>query len=875
MFLMKRCIALVFVLFYHFALQAQPWMPPNPSGPIKLNDVIQQYKQNPYPASQDEAEHNATEGKERKESADHLFERWLWYMRLHCDKDGFIVNPGRNFTEWENYKAQHTPGALAKPTCVPSNWIFQGPHQSQGGYSGMGRINVIAFDPLDSNTFYVGSAAGSTWKTNDGGITWASMYDNLATLGVSDIKINPHNTRTIYIATGDGDAGDAFSSGVIKSYDKGLTWHTTGLNWMASAYMNARSLLLNPVDTNSLILATNAGLYKTHNGGANWNQVAVGNFKQILYCPGDTTLLYASVYINSTAQILRSPNAGITWDTISNFPSSQRVCLAVTAANANVVRALVSNNSSGLQGVYNSTNKGLTFTSVFIDTNCTNNLLGYDNQLPTGACGGQGWYDLCMAIDPTNADITITGGVNLAYSADAGNTWAMNTAWYQFQTMPTVHADKHFLGFNSLNHALYVGCDGGIYRSYTPQTGPYSDLSNGIGITEFYKNAVDNNVSFCIGGAQDNGTKMVEGGLAYDLTGGDGMQCHINYGDPAHIWYCSFPGGAIDMTSDSGSNYHSITDTIHNSGDWVAPYSIHPSDTQTLFLAYKCVYESNNNGLSWNAISPVFDTNYNIQQMAIANSNPNYIYLAYCDYSVWKSVMYHTINGGATWDTITVPFTSFISDIKVDPKNENLLWVAVSGYNAGDKVYCYDLAHHNWINKSSSLPNLPVECILIDSAFGTKYIGTDAAIYYQDSNGSTWALFNTHLPTVHVSDLNINYTTQEIWAATFGRGMWKSLKKDQIAPTSVQNLQIAEDAIGIYPDPNDGDFILFTTDKHLMGKTVTIALLNTQGQNVFTQQGTFDANGKMHIVNKSLKPGNYVCSISYNNIVSKTRVIIK
>jgi hypothetical protein len=260
--------------------------------------------------------------------------------------------------------------------------------------------------------------------------------------------------------------------------------------------------------------------------------------------------------------------------------------------------------------------------------------------------------------------------------------------------------------------------------------------------------------------------------------------------------------------------------------------------------------------------------------MAIANSNPNYIYLAYCDYSVWKSVMYHTIDGGNTWDTITVPFTSFIADIKVDPKNENLLWVAVSGYSASDKVYCYDLAHHNWINKSSSLPNLPVECILIDSAFGTRYIGTDAAVFTQDSNSNTWALFNTHLPTVHVSDLNINYNTQEIWAATFGRGMWKSVKKDQLPPTKLNNVVKAEDAIGIYPDPNNGDFILFTTDKDMFGKTVSVSLINTLGIEVLKQAANFDAGGKMHIVNKTIKPGNYVCRVSFKNIVSNTRVII-
>ena len=51
--------------------------------------------------------------------------------------------------------------------------------------------------------------------------------DLLAAIGASDLAIDPTNVNIMYLASGDGDAGDTYSLGVLKSTDGGLTWNTT------------------------------------------------------------------------------------------------------------------------------------------------------------------------------------------------------------------------------------------------------------------------------------------------------------------------------------------------------------------------------------------------------------------------------------------------------------------------------------------------------------------------------------------------------------------------------------------------------------------------------------------------------------------------
>ncbi len=872
---MKKLLFFAFIALGGTVANAQPWMPAKTDRPIKYADALAMYRNSPYFIDEDE---KGKGGKEENESKDHLFQRWNYYWMRHLDQDGYMVPPVVGLMEWQKYMAAEGRRSGARTTSIPSNWVFQGPDTSFHQYSGIGRINMVAFDPVDSNTVYVGSAAGSTWKTSDGGHSWTSLYNNLPTLGVADIKVNPQNRNTIYVATGDGDAGDAYSSGVIVSHDRGLTWSTTGVNWMPTAYMNAKSLLINPLDTTKMILATNSGIYKTRNAGATWATYGSGNYKQILYKPGDTSIVYASMYTDTGAQVMRSTDGGMSWTAVTHFNDAQRIALAVCPSAPNVVKALASTNSSGLKGVYSSSNSGLSFTELFTnDTSCHNEILGWDLGLPTSHCGGQGWYDLCIAVHPDDSNKVIVGGVNTYYSTDGGSGWEIcNQWWGGVAGLETVHADKHCLAYSPLTKNVFETCDGGIYKNNGPITQPWIDLSNGIHITEFYRNAVDNNVSFVIGGAQDNGTKMVDGGASIDLTGGDGMQPLINYADPSNVWFCSYQNGAVDMTTDAGAHYHSITDTIHSGGGWVTPYFIHPTDPSTLYIGMRQVFKSANSGLSWSPISPVFDTDAYLDRIVMAPSNPNYIFATYFDYHTWTPQIRFTSDAGATWQSLTSPVNNYISSITVDPRNENRFWITISAYSVSKIFQCTINSGGIgiWLDKTGSLPNLPVLCMVIDTNTLTKYIGTDAAIYYRDTTMSSWALFNTNLPTVHVPDLHINYHTNELWAATFGRGMWKSIKADHTPIVGTANIENTPGSISVSPNPSHGNFTITAKGNLLAEKELNIQLITSDGKTVWQNTLPFDNFGKINVNASGLAPGFYICEVSSKNGLVRSKVVV-
>ena len=136
--------------------QSQPWMPANPTGPVKFQDVVNGYRAtHPHEGRA----HSATDEQDNEEEADYRFDKWEWYWKQHLDENGYMVAPVKTYTEWQNYLSTHPTGAN-KTTSTASNWIFQGPNKSPGGYSGIGRINTVAFHPTDPNTFFIGSAGG-------------------------------------------------------------------------------------------------------------------------------------------------------------------------------------------------------------------------------------------------------------------------------------------------------------------------------------------------------------------------------------------------------------------------------------------------------------------------------------------------------------------------------------------------------------------------------------------------------------------------------------------------------------------------------------------------------------------------------------------
>jgi hypothetical protein len=241
------------------------------------------------------------------------FRRWEWFTepRVYPSGDLRLASRSKAFEEFQKY-IQQNPVAAQKihssnSTSTTGNWTPMGPYGSPIG-GDAGRLTFIRFMPGDVNTIFIGTGAGGLWTSTDAGSTWSTNTNGLEVLGCSDLAINPVNTNIMYLATGDIDAGDTHSTGVLKSTDGGVTWAPTALTFSVSSQRRIGRLLINPLNPNILFAATSAGIYRTNNGGTNWALVKSGNFKDMEYRPSDTSTVYAV----TSSQFFRSTTGGNT-----------------------------------------------------------------------------------------------------------------------------------------------------------------------------------------------------------------------------------------------------------------------------------------------------------------------------------------------------------------------------------------------------------------------------------------------------------------------------------------------------------------------------------------------------------------------------------
>jgi len=106
---------------------------------------------------------------------------------------------------------------------VDNAWVERGPTNVGG------RTRAIMFDPNDATreTVFAGGVSGGLWKNTSisiSGSTWTrvNISDNL---NVSCLAYDPNNTNIFYVGTGESwTGGDAGGDGVWKSINGGATW---------------------------------------------------------------------------------------------------------------------------------------------------------------------------------------------------------------------------------------------------------------------------------------------------------------------------------------------------------------------------------------------------------------------------------------------------------------------------------------------------------------------------------------------------------------------------------------------------------------------------------------------------------------------------
>lgn len=256
--------------------------------------------------------------------------------------------------------------------CFPGSW-------------GTGQMHNLRFSPnyTTDNTIYGCSNWGGLWRSINRGSSWTPLNTDtqLPFTSVSDIAIDPTNTNTLYISTGEAERSfghysvkhdgkptvftPLFTGGVYRSTNGGATWQNiNGVNQQLLDFFPAggaiRRVRLDPSNPKRLFITSSEGIFKTDDASVAapvWVKLSANivdaEIKGLEFRPGTPQTMYAS-----GLDIYRSTDGGNTWSSMTggttglnlgSLPNNfvvRRINIAVSPANTAKVYAYITGKSS-------------------------------------------------------------------------------------------------------------------------------------------------------------------------------------------------------------------------------------------------------------------------------------------------------------------------------------------------------------------------------------------------------------------------------------------------------------------------------------------------------------------------------------------------
>ena len=701
------------------------------------------------------------------------YQRWKYQNELNYFPSGDRHNRDFYFAakQFKSFQSKNrTKRALGTP------WRDLGPYdlgRIEGGYNpGLGRVESFYVDPNDSNYFYIGSRSGGFWKSTNGGQTWSkSTTDFLMASGVNTLSVSPTNRDSILVNI--RNARNSTTHGIYRSVDGGLTWDTTAFNpqslgWGGLGTNNQiYKVFYHPRIANKIFIGSSQGLYVSTDNLQTYSVVnGTNNISDIAFHPTADSIIY--IYDRSSRnQILVSKDGGLSFTASSSLPNNNNAILhlSISPDCADCVFAASSN------GVYISKDQGAIFSS---------------RSNPTGTCDG-------FAVDDRDTSFMMYGMLNIYASSNSGDTFSQVTNWYLPSATGGVdggnytHADLREAA--SLNGVFYAATDGFFVRSLDKgQT--WEILSYGTGIRENYAVGISqSHHDYNICGSQDNGTSILTKNGWLEYFGADGME-GILHTLNSDLIIGSVQFGGRYSSRDGGLN---VSNPLrHTNGYWEAPLLADPLNQMDVYSFGKDIYKSTNFGTSWTLIGPSGYNNY-VMRAAIAENNSDIIAISS---SAWMRL---STDGAQSFTTIgsgSLP-NSIISSITFAPKNDSIIIVTFGTHqNDGDKIYMTTDLGTTWTNITGNLGDMPLRSAVVDHTSNPNiYVGAEIGVFVKPLFGGSWQLLNVDLPNCTASDLKIMRGSNELRAATWGRGLWET---DLINRASFP--KIAETAIDQTPD---------------------------------------------------------------------------
>ncbi|NND87956.1 MAG: T9SS type A sorting domain-containing protein, partial [Flavobacteriaceae bacterium] len=159
--------------------------------------------------------------------------------------------------------------------------------------------------------------------------------------------------------------------------------------------------------------------------------------------------------------------------------------------------------------------------------------------------------------------------------------------------------------------------------------------------------------------------------------------------------------------------------------------------------------------------------------------------------------------------------------IAIHPSDPQKVAVATT---SGSKVRVSEDGGLTWQTWNDGLPNFSALAVVWDdNGADALYLGMDYGIYYIDNSFNEWQPYSSGLPNVIINELDIHQPTQQLYAASYGRGLWVS---DLGSPSLGSNTFVSQNSVKLYPNPSD-DHIQIDL-KHALAASVRI--FDTQGK---------------------------------------------
>jgi len=709
-----------------------------------------------------------------------------------------------------------------------------------------GRIAALDAVRVDGKlTVWVGAASGGVWKSEDGGVSFDSVFDDYPQ-SIGAVRVDPSDPDVVWVGTGETWTRNSVSvgGGLFKTTDGGDTWNLVGLE---DSERIAR-IRVHPEDGDTVwVCATGhlwdgneqRGVFKTRDGGDTWTKVlyvdADTGCADLDVDPQDPSVLYAAMWQfrrspdffqsgGPGSGLYRSRDGGDTWHRLTEgLPAGElgRIAVAVAPSRPSRVYAVVEAEESAL---YRSDDLGATWEKKDSSDNTT----------------ARPFYFAHLVVDPKDHELVYKPGFVLTVSRDGGESFTS-----PFTDGPSgVHSDHHALWVDPTNpQEVLLGTDGGVYVSHD-RANTFRHVRN-LPVSQFYRVSVDDQIPYNVyGGLQDNGAWMgpsrSPGGIGNEdwrnVGFGDGFYVFRDPADADYL-YSEYQGGELSRLHLPSNEYRDVK-PYPAAGEpdyrfnWNTPLAFSPHQPGTLYYGAQKLLRSTDRGESWQEISPDLtsdDPQLQRQEqsggLTIDNStaeNHTTIYTI-SESPVTAGVLWVgtddgnlqlSRDGGETWTNVTanlpgLPAGTWVSSVEASPHDAATAFAAFDGHRRGDKaLHVYRTSDYGatWSDLGSDevegwarvLRQDPVNPDLL-------YLGSEHGLWLSLDGGLHWARFEGGLPKqVAVHDLTVVPRTGDLVVATHGRGLWIL---DDLTPLRALTADVLEQTVALLPSRPAEQFV--------------------------------------------------------------------